>query len=210
MSAPQHDPELFDELMREELRRQPISRYAVATLVSGLLGGLLAPVFAAVAVVRIRKQRQRGRALVICGLVAFAGWMGLLGYRIGTGTAWWQQQAQQARQERLPEGVAHGLDLAAGDCFWSPPASGNTDVVRRSCTEPHNAEAFEVLPLGDGSMPDIVEVYQRTLARCEAEARRLPDVRVQVVTPTEASWDGGKHRAICYYRFAAEMSAPAR
>ncbi|UOX85107.1 hypothetical protein MUY14_25250 [Amycolatopsis sp. FBCC-B4732] len=207
MAAPQHDPELFDELMRSELRRQPISRYAVATLVSGLMGGLLAPVFAVVALVRIRKQRQRGLVLVICGMVAFAGWMGFLGYKISTGTAWWQQRAAQGG---LPEGGVHGFDLAAGDCFWAPPASGASDVLRRSCTEGHTGEAFEVLPLGEGPMPDILDVYQRSLARCEADARQLPDVRVQVVTPTADSWNKGKHLAVCYYRFATEMTAPAR
>ncbi|MFJ9778012.1 hypothetical protein ACIRSS_00415 [Amycolatopsis sp. NPDC101161] len=210
MSAPSHDPELFDELMREELRNQPVSRYAIATLVSGLLGGWLAPVFAVVAIVRIRKQHQRGLVLVICGLVAFAGWMGFLGYQLATGTTWWQQRAAVASGERLPEGVAHGLDLAAGDCFWSPPASGNTDVVQRSCTEAHTGEAFEVVALEDGPMPDIVDVYHRSLARCEADAKQLPGARVQVITPTSDTWAQGKHRAVCYYRFSAEMTSPVR
>ncbi|MFJ7217249.1 hypothetical protein [Amycolatopsis sp. NPDC098790] len=210
MTAPEHDPELFDELMRTELRNQPVSRYAIATLVSGLLGGLLAPVFAAVAIFRIRKQHHRGVVLVICGLVAFAGWMGYLGYQIATGTTWWQQRAQEAAGQRLPEGVAHGLDLAAGDCFWSPPASGNTDVVQRSCTEPHTGEAFEVVSLEQGPMPDIVDVYHRTLARCEADSKKLPGARVQVVTPTSDTWAEGKHRAVCYYRFDADMTTPAR
>src|SRR3954469_22254453 len=101
MSAPSHDPELFDELMRTELRQQPVSRYAIATLVFGLLGGLIAPVFAAVAIARIRKQRQRGLVLVICGLVAFAGWAGVVTYKVATGTAWWQQRLSS--QDRLPE-----------------------------------------------------------------------------------------------------------
>ncbi|MCR6483211.1 hypothetical protein M8542_10320 [Amycolatopsis sp. OK19-0408] len=206
MVAPEHDPELFDELMQAELRSQPVSRYAIATLVTGLLGGLIAPVFAAVAVVRIRKQRQRGWVLVICGLVAFAGWMGVIGYKIGTGTAWWQQQA---RQEQLPEGVAHGLDLAVGDCFWSPAVSSGGDVLRAPCATRHTAEAFEVLPLAEGSMPDIGESYQHTLSRCEADARQIPGARVQVVTPTSASWNEGKHRAVCYYRFASEKTGPA-
>ncbi|MFI5587187.1 DUF4190 domain-containing protein [Amycolatopsis sp. NPDC051758] len=206
MSAPQHDPELFDELMRSERRQQPVNRFAIVTLVSGLLGGLLAPVFAVVALVQIRKRGQRGRVLVICGLVAFAGWAGVVAYQAATGTAWWQQ----SRQDRLPENVAHGLDLTAGDCFWSPPVSGNIDVVRRSCTETHTGEAFEVLPLENGPMPDIVEVYHRTLARCEADARPIPGVRVQVVTPTTDNWNEGRHRAVCYYRFAADMTAPAR
>ncbi|MCR6488722.1 septum formation family protein [Amycolatopsis sp. OK19-0408] len=207
MSAPEHDPELFDELMSAELRRQPVSGYAIATLVVGLLGGLFAPFLAIVALDRIRKRRERGRVLVICGLVAFAGWAGVLGYQVANGTAWWQQRPSQ---DRLPEGTVHGLDLTVGDCFWSPPASGATDVLRTSCTTPHTAEAFEVLPVTGGPMPDIVEVYQRTLARCEADARPLPDVRVQVVTPTSQSWAEGKHRVVCYYRFATEMTEPAR
>lgn len=207
MSAPQHDPELFDELMRAELRRQPVSRYAVATLVSGLLGGLLAPVFGAVAISRIRKQRQRGLVLVICGLVAFTAWMGVLAYRIGTGTAWWQQR--HTGQGQLPDGVAHGLELAVGDCFWAPAASGERDVFRRPCTVAHTGEAFEVLPLGEGPMPDILELYRNALARCEADARPVPGVRVQVVTPTSESWAQGHHRAVCYYHFAAEKTGPA-
>ncbi|WIX88955.1 hypothetical protein [Amycolatopsis sp. DG1A-15b] len=208
MSAPQHDPELFDELMRAELRNQPISRYAIATLVSGLLGGLLAPVFGAVAISRIRKQKQRGLVLVICGLVAFTAWTGVAAYRIAIGAAWWQQR--QAGQGRLPEGVAHGLDLAVGECFRAPAVSGEADVFRIPCTAQHTGEAFEVLPLGEGPMPDILEVYRNTLARCEADARPVPGVRVQVVTPTSSSWEGGKHRAVCYYHFAAEVTGPVR
>jgi hypothetical protein len=205
MSAPQHDPELFDELMSIERRRRPVSRFAIATLVAGLLGGFFALVFAAVAVLQIRRRGQRGWALVICGLLAFAGWVGVLAYQAATGTGWWQQ----AGRERLPAEVAHGLDLPVGQCFWSPAASGETDVWRASCTSPHNAEAFEVVPLEDGPMPDILDVYHRSLARCEADARPIPGVRVQVVTPTTASWNEGKHRAVCYYHFATELTAPA-
>ncbi|WP_410609146.1 hypothetical protein [Amycolatopsis sp. lyj-109] len=208
MSAPQHDPELFDELMRTELRQQPVSGYAIATLVFGLLGGLLAPVCGAVAISRIRKQRQRGLVLVVCGLVAFTAWLGVFAYGISTGRMWWQQR--QAAQERLPEGAAHGLDLAAGDCFWAPAASGEADVFRRPCTAGHTGEAFEVLPLGEGPMPDVLELYRTALARCEAGAGSVPGVRVQVMTPTSHSWGQGKHRAVCYYHFAAETTGPVR
>jgi hypothetical protein len=29
------------------------------------------------------------------------------------------------------------------------------------------------------------------------------------VTPTTQSWNEGKHRAVCYYHFATELTAPA-
>ncbi|GLY42630.1 hypothetical protein Amsp01_086530 [Amycolatopsis sp. NBRC 101858] len=162
MSTP-HDPELFDELMREERRRRPRGRYVAGALVFGLL------------------------AVV-----------GVLAYR-ATGTA---------PGDRLPAGEAHGLDVTAGQCFWSPTGTGEVDVLLTPCTGPHTAEAFAVLPLAGGSMSGTDQPYQRTLDRCTAAARPLPGARVQVMTPNGGN--DGKQRAVCYYRFDAEMTAPAR
>ncbi|WP_410672633.1 hypothetical protein [Amycolatopsis sp. cmx-4-68] len=164
MTAPEHDPELFDELVRAERRRRPVNRYVVASLVFGLL--------------------------VLAG--AFA-------YRAATRTA---------PGERLPAGEAHGLDVTAGQCFWSPAGSGEVDVLLTRCTDPHTAEAFAVLPIAEGSMPDIGESYQQTLDRCTAAARPVAGARVQVMTPFSDT--GGERRAVCYYRFGTETTAPAR
>ncbi|WP_328443025.1 hypothetical protein [Amycolatopsis sp. NBC_00438] len=163
MAAPEHDPELFDELMRTERRRRPVGRYAIATLVFGLL------------------------VLAAC-------------------VVWWRQPSG----DRLPEGEAHGLDITAGQCFWSPTGTGEVDVLLTPRTERHTAEAFAVLPLAEGSMPDIGGSYQPILDRCQAAARPIPGARVQVMTPVSVSGIGGKPRAVCYYRFTAEMTAPAR
>jgi len=61
-----------------------------------------------------------------------------------------------------------------------------------------------VLPIAEGSLSD--QPYQQTLDRCTAAAHPLPDARVQVLTPN--SWNDARHRAVCYYRFATEMTAP--
>ncbi|MGK3207453.1 hypothetical protein [Amycolatopsis sp. MEPSY49] len=163
MSAPEHDPELFDELMREERRR----------------------------------ARPSAGRRVVAGLVVFAVLVlaGVLANRALTGTA-----------DQLPEGTAHGLDVTAGQCFWSPTGTGEVDVLLRSCTDPHTAEAFAVLPIAAGSLSD--QPYQQTLDRCTAAAHRIEGARVQVMTPN--SWDDGRHRAVCYYRFATEMTGPVR
>jgi hypothetical protein len=165
MTAPEHDPELFDELMREERRR------ARPTAGRRLAAGLV--------------------ALAVLILV------GVLVHRATTKTA-----------EQLPEGTAHGLDVTAGQCFWSPTGTGEVDVLLTSCTGGHTAEAFAVLPLADGAMSGVDESYQRTLDRCTAAAHPIPGARVQVMTPNSGT--GGKQRAVCYYRFEAEMTAPAR
>ncbi|WP_318307475.1 hypothetical protein [Amycolatopsis solani] len=158
MSAPQHDPELFDELMRAERRRRPVGRVAVA---------------------------------VGMGVFVLAG---VLIFRAVTRTT---------PGERLPAGEVHGLDVTAGQCFWSPTGSGEVDVLLTSCTGRHTAEAFAVLPLAAGEYA----LYQQTLDRCTAVARPIPGARVQVMTPFLES---SKQQAVCYYRFAAEMTAPVR
>ena len=162
MSTPQHDPELFDELMRAERRRRPVKRPVAVALVFGLL------------------------------LVAAA-----LAYRATTRTG-----------EQLPEGMAHGLDVTAGQCFWSPTGTGVVDVLLTSCTSGHTAEVFAVLPLAEGEMSGGDQPYQRTLDRCTAAAHPIPDARVQVITPY--GLNDGKNRAVCYYRFSTEMTTSVR
>ena len=157
MTAPDRDPELFAELMREE---------------------------------RSRARPTVGRR-VAAGLVAFGVLMvgGALAYRAAN------------QPEQLPAGRAHGLDVSAGQCFWSPTGTGEVDVLLRSCTEGHTAEAFAVLPLPEGAGAP----YQATLDRCTAAAHPVSGARVQVMTP---HLDSSKHQAVCYYRFATEMTAP--
>lgn len=65
-----------------------------------------------------------------------------------------------------------------------------------------------MLPVPEGSTAEVDQPYQRTLDRCTAAAHPIPGAHVQVLTPD--SWTDGKHRAVCYYRFDTEMTAPVR
>ncbi|RSD22930.1 hypothetical protein [Amycolatopsis eburnea] len=150
----------------------------------------------------MREERRRARPSagrrVAAGLVAFGVFLlaGGLAYRAVT----------KEPGDRLPEGTAHGLDVTAGQCFWSPTGTGEVDLLLRSCTDPHTAQAFAVLPIVEGSLSD--QPYQQTLDRCTAAAQPIQGARVQVMTPN--SWDDSRHRAVCYYRFTTEMTAPVR
>lgn len=75
----------FEELMREELSRQPINRLAIATFVFGLLGGLLAVILAPIAITQMRAQKQRGLPLVVIGLAAFTTWAVVFAVRLANG-----------------------------------------------------------------------------------------------------------------------------
>jgi hypothetical protein len=88
------------------------------------------------------------------------------------------------------------------------------DVLRRSCTEPHDGEAFAVLALPGDVYPGVVEVYDAALAGCTAEAQtNHPEaaasagVRIQVMTPTPDSWRTGAHQAVCYFDDAEDRTA---
>jgi hypothetical protein len=67
---------LFDELMRLERKQNkaPLSGFAVAALVFGLLGGFIGLVFGIAAIIQIRQGERRGMPLVVIGLTAFAAW----------------------------------------------------------------------------------------------------------------------------------------
>ena len=185
----------FEELMREERERQPVNGFAIAAFVSGLLGGLLAPVFAIVARVQMRERQQRGMPLVVVGLLAFAVW-------VVVDVTWWVNRDTQ------PDMIA-GYELKVGECFQAPGASGQNDVVRASCTEWHTGQAFAEFSLPDGAYPGIVELYDASLARCQdlAGSASLPDDgEVQVMTLTPDTWAKRKHhRIVCYVRFAHQV-----
>lgn len=188
--------------MREERRRNPdpISRLAVATFISGLIGGALAPFLAIAAIIDMRSRQRRGMPFVVTGLAAFVTWAVMVTLFI------------TSEQERL----VSDLDIKAGDCFVAPyGTSGNSEVLLLSCTSPHTGEAFAVLPLPDGPYPRIVELYDDSMARCQAKAPApLTDLndqhgRIQVLTPTPTGWQQQPHRVVCYFHFAYEVTQPA-
>lgn len=195
----------FEELMQEERRRQPVSGPAIATLVLGLLGGLLAPIVGFFALQRIRKDGERGRSFVYVGLGAFVVWMVVFVYLVIT-------VRTSARSE--PQLVS-GFDLNVGQCFAAPGMSGEADVVPLPCTEPHTGEVVVDFTVPDGPYPGTVELYDSSLAQCRTLARQnstmlgYRNARIQVMTPTHTTWEKRQpHRIVCYVAFQYQTSTP--
>lgn len=196
----------FEELMRAERSRQPVNGLAIATLVFGLLGGLLAVVFGPPALRQTKERGQRGYPLAVIGLLACVAWIAVSTFLVSTGRTWWQQQ---------PTPPASGLDLKVGDCFDAPDASGEFDVFTVSCSEHHDGEVFAVVALPYDEYPGVVEFYDDVLPRCEAQASTnyaavasSGDVRVQVMTHTPETWKTRPHRVVCYFHLADERNGP--
>ncbi|WP_422754665.1 septum formation family protein [Micromonospora sp. WMMD708] len=172
--------------------RGRLNRLAVVTLVLGLLGGVLAPVTAGFALRRIRRDGERGRGLVIAGLVLLGGWVlaGLVALGV-TMTA------------SDPDPGLRGLRV--GDCFRVP--SGATasrtapeEVTRVACDVPHHAEYVDDFPAyersADERYPGAAALSERAETLCRQRQRSyvvdplgLPaEVRLSWYLPTRVDW----------------------
>ncbi|MFJ8688138.1 DUF4190 domain-containing protein [Micromonospora wenchangensis] len=172
--------------------RGRLNRLAVVTLVLGLLGGVLAPVTAGFALRRIRRDGERGRGLVIAGLVLLGGWVlaGLVALGVTmTGSD--------------PDPGLRGLRV--GDCFRVP--SGATasrtapeQVTRVACDTPHHAEYVDDFPAyersADERYPGAAVLSQRAETLCRQRQHSyvvdplgLPaEVRLSWYLPTRVDW----------------------
>ena len=178
--------------------------FAVAALVFGVLGGLLAIVFGIVALVRIRRSGRPGRRLAIAGLVLAALWI------VGLGVAW--QLRSPAEAERDSSGaIVAGGDLSAlsfreGDCWNDPPLDQEVQAVAAvPCTEPHDAEVYAVYDLDYDEFPGDEEIGSAAEAGCIERFTAFAGVdyassqlEVVYLEPTQESWDTEDDRsAVC-------------
>lgn len=172
--------------------RGRLNRLAVVTLVLGLLGGVLAPLTAGFALRRIRRDGERGRGLVIAGLVLLGGWVlaGLVALGVTmTGSD--------------PDPGLRGLRV--GDCFRVP--SGATasrtapeEVTRVACETPHHAEYVDDFPAyersADERYPGAAVLSQRAETLCRQRLHSyvvdplgLPaEARLSWYLPTRVDW----------------------
>ncbi|WP_194821176.1 DUF4190 domain-containing protein [Micromonospora sp. S-DT3-3-22] len=169
-----------------------LNRLAVVTLVLGLLGGVLAPVTAGFALRRIRRDGERGRGLVIAGLVLLGGWVlaGLVALGVTmTGSD--------------PDPGLRGLRV--GDCFRVPSGATTSrtapeEVARVACDTPHHAEYVDDFPAyersADERYPGAAVLSQRAETLCRQRQHSyvvdplgLPaEVRLSWYLPTRVDW----------------------
>ena len=166
--------------------------FAIASLIFGLLGGVLfGAVFGFVALRQIRKRGQHGRGLALTGLIASGLWLAMIllvvaaeiktGGSNGSGTG-------------TGDGTVSITDLKPGDCLTTVTATGTvTDVPVVPCTTPHAGEVFAVFDLPDGPWPGDAKVEEQSESRCNDEFDTYadsPDSKLELyyLHPKEQSW----------------------
>lgn len=182
------------------------SAWAVASLVLGLIGGIvLGAIFGFIALSRIKRLGQKGRGLAIAGIVLSACWTGLL--IIGIAAANLGQATRSPTTGKITHtGSLNVFSLSVGDCFNNPPgASSVTDVTAIPCTQPHNAQIFAKFKLtgSDFSYPGTAAVKSQATVACDRrigsvdKSKTTSAMTVRLLFPLQGAWIDGQRTVSC-------------
>ncbi len=141
--------------------RRGTDGFAIASLVFGLIGGiLLGLIFGVVALRRIRRRGGDGRGLAIAGIVLSCVWTVLIG--VGAILVAMESADRSAAGAVTAPGDVSVLDLRVGDCVTSLPRGEVFTVGVTPCSNPHVGEVYEVASLPPGPWPGADEVDRLT------------------------------------------------
>ncbi|MFE9447015.1 DUF4190 domain-containing protein [Streptomyces sp. NPDC006739] len=185
----------------------PVNGLAIASLVLGILCCLpgVGLVLGLIALGRIGKRGERGRAMAVTGVVLSGAGLALwvLFFASGGPAAFWHGFKQGARDRA-------SISLVKGECFDAPGGalSGETyGVGKVSCRGPHDAEVFASFRMEGGGYPGDASVARTADRRCYGlrdsyamDGWALPgDVDVYYLTPTRGSWSAGDREVTCVF-----------
>jgi len=175
------------------------SGFAIASLIFGILGGVLfSVIFGIVALFQIRKRGQTGRGLAITGLALSGCWVLLI---IGGITAAIISDADNnsaggssSSTADTDSGTVSVTKLKPGNCINGLTGTGSIeDLPVVSCALPHEGEVYAVFELPAGPWPGDTVVQEQSEKRCKAElktyAPKAADtVEVLYLHPLQLSW----------------------
>jgi hypothetical protein len=170
------------------------SGFAIASLIFGILGGLLfSVVFGIVALVQIRKRGQTGRGLAIAGLALSGCWVLLIA--AGVTAAIISDSGDGGRTGGATgNGTVSVATLGPGDCINGIQGTAAIeDLPVVPCALPHEGEVYAVFELPAGPWPGDTAVQSQSEKRCKAAfesyAPNAPDtVEVLFLHPLQQSW----------------------
>ncbi len=190
----------------------------VVGLVVPLLGLLIAVPLGIVALVKIGKNRQRGKGLAISGMVLSVLWV--VGF-VGLGVVLVSQTAERNEAGAIVEaGRIDFGEIRVGDCVDIPGAGEGDidpfDVRGVPCDETHNAEAVELIAIEQDDYPDQSTLDSASADQCFATVSEIVGAeesgyQTYRLIPNESIWDDDNgHRVVCFVaeRSFGEMDRP--
>jgi Domain of unknown function (DUF4190)/Septum formation len=192
------------------IRQQPeaprkTSGFAIASLVFGIIGGiLLSVIFGIVALRRIRTRHLKGRGLAIAGLILSGLWALLIAVGVIVAVA---TDAERDPSGRVREGGTESVfDLRVGDCvndLEETTMEVSVDVV--PCSQPHDAEIISSFEFPAGDYPGEDRIFRVADRRCSRDLDAVagaPGLEPFYFYPTERSWGTGDRQVHCIALFS--------
>jgi hypothetical protein len=176
----------------------PTSRWAIVALVTGILA--LVPVSVAtgiVALVKIRRNQERGTGLAVAGIALGCVWTVIAGLAV-LGVLF---------VNSIPFGdaalgrVADAGSKVVGACLLAPDDQ-DSYAAATDCSEPHQAEVFAVGSLGDGAWPGYDEIDSQADDLCWNSFDAYvgydsSSYDYAWFAPDKAEWHDGERRIVC-------------
>ncbi|MFJ6383505.1 DUF4190 domain-containing protein [Kitasatospora sp. NPDC092039] len=197
----------------------PTNGFAVGSLVTGLL--LVAPValvFGILALVQIKRRKERGSGMAVTGLVLGTIGTVLLALLLGAADFSSPRAGRFGQAPKAPAGSVHWSDLRAGDCYDSPEGGSTADadgdvtvywVHRVACAQPHHGEVAgsAEIPSGNGLYPGESEARESAGRLCRKvldgyalDQWVVPDGMDDVyLYPTARNWESGARSVTCAF-----------
>jgi putative regulator of septum formation len=178
-------------------RRVPVSKLAIAALVTGVLA--LVPVAVACAIAAlavIRRTGRRGHGMAVAALFATAAWIIVAG-AVGT-------VAVLTHGFKKPVTVkyheASVFKVRQGDCINTPNGQA---VSVLPCATPHDAEVFATFTLPSSAWPGTAAVQQEASSGCVTRLSGYLNPQLSIslaqtyVYPDKVAWKAGTRMVVC-------------
>ncbi len=176
----------------QEPPAQGTNGYAIASLIFGIIGGVLFGIgFGILALKQIRRRPQAGRGLAIAGLVLSGVWFVVIAGAAVTGAL-----AGEKENRAVAEGVGtvNVLYLKPGHCVGTLEETARIeDLALVPCSQPHAVEVFATFDLpagpwpGDAALQDLSD--KGCTSRLKGYAPTAPDsLDVFYLSPLQSAW----------------------
>lgn len=183
--------------------KPPVDGFAITSLITGLLGGVLFSVgFGTAALVRISRGKRRGQGLAVAGLTLSLAWViaivAILSYYRG------RQPDRDTSGTVTHQGQVAPADLHIGDCVLVPRVlSGTyTSLTIVPCRQSHNGQVFDIRRSQDAAYPGDASLRAEAVRDCRAAVPTFLGtnqtlLHVVAFFPPERSWNIGRRDEHC-------------
>jgi hypothetical protein len=184
----------FDPFGAPTGRGPGVSGLAVASLIFGLIGGIpLSLLFGIIALVKIRRTRQRGKGMAIAGLVLSGLWAVSLAVVV-VGVV------------QVRTNAAASYDFQPGQCFNRASVNTAGPSTPVDCAQPHVGEVYAVETVRETTYPGKTAVEAFAHSTCPGAVitalpagKNHPDIAIAYLIPQDKSWALGDRTVKCFF-----------